>query len=172
LFGKWNTFFCELFKSFEFESLLTGYILQGLPGVVLSSSAAADTPTPKLRRRMPDSTSSPYFGLDRHLNQRPPSGRKRLLDDLNESGFPFLTSQIPHHPEPVANTSAQRNKRLSRVVSVEGTDMFGMSALKKTSPQREGNAEIIDLTSIAQRSDHSANSDDLVPTTHMCRIEN
>jgi hypothetical protein len=78
------------------------------------------------------------------LNQKAPSGRKRLLDDLNETGSPFVTSQTPQQREPAANTGVHKGKGLSRIVSVDGTDLFGMFPLKmETDP--EANIEIIDL---------------------------
>ena len=145
-------------------------LLQALPGAVLSSPIAAETPGPRFRRKIPDATSSPYFGLDRHLNQKAPSGRKRLLKDLNESGSPFLTFQEPQKSKSVANIGAQRIRGFSRVVSVEGTDLFGMSP-QKDEPQSGGDFDvnIIDLTSTV--ADHSSDGDDLIPTTLTPRAE-
>ena len=139
-------------------------LLQALPGALPSSPVAAATPGPRFRRKIPDATSSPYFGLDRHLNQKAPSGRKRLLEDLNESGSPFLTFQEPQQPKSVADVGAQRISGFSRVVSVEGTDLFGMSPLKDE-PQSGGDFDVnvIDLTSTLV--DHSSDGDDLIPMT-------
>lgn len=114
---------------------------------MLSTPAKLEAPGPKFRRKIPDATSSPYFGLDRHLNQKAPSGRKRLLDDLNESGSPFVTAPALQHIEPAANTGAQMGKGLNRIASVDGMDLFGMSPLKirAESCDSRGDIEIIDL---------------------------
>ena len=115
---------------------------QGLPGVVLSAPASKDALGPKRRKMIPDATSSPYFGLDRHLNRKAPSGRKRLLDDLNESGSPFVTTSATQQRKPVVNIVAQRGKGLSRVVSMDGADLFGMSPLKMKVESQEPKADI------------------------------
>ncbi|KAG0648580.1 Serine threonine-kinase Chk2 [Hyphodiscus hymeniophilus] len=136
-------------------------VLEALPGVVLSSSTVAEAPGPKRRRKLPDATSSPYFGLDRHLTQKVPSSRNRLLEDLNESGSQFLTFPEARPPKVVANISAQIRGTV-RVVSAEGTDLFRMSPREVVSGpgggidvNRLGSASTVDL------SDTSAENDDL-----------
>lgn len=148
---------------------LTLYRLQGLPGVVLSAPTALDAPGLKFRRKIPDATNSPYFGLDRHLNQKTTSSRKRLLDDLNESGSPFVTAQVSQQQKPIANIGAQRNKGLGRVMSVEGTDLFGTSPLKMNAHDRGGDVEIIDLTNHIPQL--RADGDDFIPISHKRRVE-
>ena len=121
--------------------------LQGLPGVGLSAPGSKDAHGPNFRRKIPDATSSPYFGLDRHLNQKAPSGRKRLLDDLNESGSPFVTSTALQQRKLEVSIGAHRGGSLSRVVSMDGTDLFGMSLVKTkmATEELEAEIEIIDL---------------------------
>lgn len=142
------------------KSFLTASLLKGLPGVVLSTPVAPDAPGSKFRRKLPDTTNSPYFGLDRHLNQKFVSGRKRLLDDLNESGSPFVTSPGAQSRKPVAKYKTPRNRGLSRVTSVEGRDMFGRSPLRKDARGRRGDVEIIDLTSTTNAHQSKVHDDD------------
>ena len=126
--------------------------LKVLPGIVLTAATSPDTSITKLRRKIPDTSMSPYFGLDRHLNQKMPSTKKRLLADLNESGTQFVTFQSPSKQIATANTGVQKDKGSSRVISVEGRDLFGMSA--ETKP---------DLSDIEEL--------DLIPTTPRSRME-
>ena len=143
--------------------------LQALPGVVLPSPTPVATSRPLLRKRIPDATSSPYFGLDRHLKQKAPSGRKRLLDDLNESGSPFVTSQELQPLRPIANTSAQRGLVSSRVISVDGSDIFGMSP-QKDATQNAG--DVYGFDSISAVDDHNSDDDGIIPRTSTRRVEN
>ena len=133
--------------------------------MVLSSRTAAEASGPKLRRKIPDATSSPYFGLDRHLTQKGPSGRKRLLKDLNESGSPFVQFQMPQPPKPAANIRAQRIYDFSEEATVEGTDLFGMSPLKKNMSQSGGgeyiDINIMDSVSTVDLSDDKPDEDDV-----------
>ena len=140
------------------------YSLQALPGTGIVSPIATEVTGPRFRKKIPDATSSPYFGLDRHLNQKAPSGRKRLLDDLNESGSPFLTSHATQRKS-VTNLGAQRVKGMNRVVSVDGTDLFGMSPQKKDISQSGGDfgIDVVDLT--VEISDPSSEYEDPTPAT-------
>lgn len=105
-------------------------LLEGLPGVVLASTVTPDLPLAKTRRKFPDASLSPYFGLDRHLQQRVPSTRKRLLEDLSQSGSQFVSSKEPRIQHASVNTSVRRSK-LHNIISVEGSDMFRQLADEK-----------------------------------------
>ena len=98
-------------------------LLEGLPGIILPSTVTPDIPPVKTRRKFPDASLSPYFGLDRHLQQREPSTRKKLLDDLSQSGSQFVVSQEPWVSSHSVNISIRRSK-LHDIISVEGSDMF------------------------------------------------
>lgn len=135
------------------REIFSDEVLEGLPRIVLTAATSADTSITKLRRKIPDTSMSPYFGLDRHLNQKMPSTKKRLLADLNESGTQFVTFQSPSKQIATANPGAQRDKGSSRVISVEGRDLFGMSA--ETKPAFSDFEELVDL----------------IPTTPRSRIE-
>lgn len=127
---------------------------------MLSTPVLPGAPGPKFRRKLPDATNSPYFNLDRHLIPKYVSGRKRLLDDLNDSGSPFVTTPEEQPRNPVANFKALRNKGSSRLTSVEGRDIFGMSPLKKNVRGGSGDIEIIDSTSTTNLHQSKVRDDD------------
>lgn len=106
-------------------------IMKGFPGVIVDLKATADFPVAKARKKFPDVTSSPYFGLDRHLQPRQTttSTRKRVLDDLTQSGSQFLRSVEPDRTEPPFKKKRARIRRPS-MISVEGDDIFDMSPKK------------------------------------------
>jgi len=107
-------------------------VLEALPGVVLPAiSGTPDSSVSRFRRKIPDASLSPYFGLDRHLQQKGISTRKRLLDDLSQSGSRFLTTKEPRKKKPFTNGS--RTARDGSIVSVDGTDIFAMAL----NPKRE-----------------------------------
>jgi serine/threonine protein kinase len=105
-------------------------LVEALPGLVINTGPALESPTVKFRKKVPDTSLSPYFGLDRHLFQRTQSTRKRILDDLNESGTRFVTFKEPEMDPTTAEARKWRSQPASRIISVEGTDLFGTS--KKT----------------------------------------
>lgn len=90
---------------------------------------------PKFRRKIPDATLSPYFGLDRHLLPRNPSKRKTILETLNESGSPFLPEQ--HRPKAVIAHSTARMRDAVGVLTVQASDLFGSTPLFPTTSQPE-----------------------------------
>ncbi|CZR59166.1 related to myosin light chain kinase 2 [Phialocephala subalpina] len=102
-------------------------VMEDLPGRTPISYANESTTTgPRFRRKLPDASSSPYFGLDRHINQKIASKRKNVLAEVNNSGARFLTSDsyrnMPNRRG--VNISAQRDKQVN-VEIVDGRDMFG-----------------------------------------------
>jgi serine/threonine protein kinase len=105
-------------------------VIENLPEkTFVSQTSQFDQPTPKLRRgKLPDTTMSPYFGLDRHLNpfQKASSKRKAVIDDLKESGLHFVNPKEHHKIKTVANTAARLAKTV-RVMSVEARDLFRTS---------------------------------------------
>jgi len=80
---------------------------------------------PKLRAKLPDTSLSPYFNLDRHLFRRPASTRKVLLASLAESGSAFVVPD-DSQTKPIANESARRRRGIS-IISVDAKDLFGKS---------------------------------------------
>jgi len=72
-------------------------ILEFFPGVDVMGSIGPEPeiPVQKFRKKVPDATLSPYFGLDRHLYQREEPTRKRILQDLMDSGSQFVASKEP-----------------------------------------------------------------------------
>lgn len=98
-------------------------ILEGIRGVVIPSLVVPMKPAAKWRKKLPDVSSSPYFSLDRHLSPRQPSGRQRILEDLN--GSPFIRSQAPS----VHNISEMAGRRTS-IQPVQGSDIFGQSMVE------------------------------------------
>jgi serine/threonine protein kinase len=105
-------------------------VIENLPKkTFVPQTSQFDQPAPKLRRgKLPDTTMSPYFGLDRHLNpfQKPSSKRKAMIDDLKESGLHFVNSKEHHKIKTVTN-SAARLAGPVRVISVEARDLFRTS---------------------------------------------
>lgn len=134
--------------------------LQALPGVVLSTPISAELPRPRIRKKIPDATNSPYFGLDRHLTQKTPSGRKRLLDEINDSGSPFITSQETQQRKLVANTSAHRVRGMNKVMSVDGSDLFGMSAEKQDASQWTESPDVVVADFVTGPGDYNLSPDD------------
>jgi serine/threonine protein kinase len=102
-------------------------VIENLPKkTFIPQTSQFDQPAPKLRRgKLPDTTMSPYFGLDRHLNpfQKASSKRKAMIDDLKESGLHFVNSKEHHKIRTVANTAARLAGPV-RVMSVEARDLF------------------------------------------------
>ncbi|KAM3068107.1 hypothetical protein ACMFMG_011156 [Clarireedia jacksonii] len=89
----------------------------------------------KIRKRLPDASSSPYFSLNRHLITRSPSKRLRVLEELNKSGVQFLAPE-GHQHESGSEHDAERPKRL-RIRSTHGSDMFGKSIDSKRKPVQQ-----------------------------------
>ena len=99
-------------------------ILEALPGVHLPAASPVVTASPKLRRKLPDvSMASPYFGLDRHLYTREEPTRKRILDDLLESGSQFVTTKPPPLRIFAENSSSYRTSDKL----VPANNLFGSS---------------------------------------------
>ncbi len=93
-------------------------------------------PAPKPRRKIPDSTLSPYFGLDRHLQPKVVSKRKAILETLNESGSPFLvTEQNPNRTRFASPGAPMRD--FGGVKTVEGIDLFGAYCSLETAALEE-----------------------------------
>ncbi|QSZ30898.1 hypothetical protein DSL72_000456 [Monilinia vaccinii-corymbosi] len=95
-------------------------ILAYLPGY---TAPALDGAGPVRRKHLPDVSLSPYFNLDRHLQSRSPqvSKRKRILDDLKESGESFLESDLQQ------NVPKYSHRKICHhpIKSVSGIDLFG-----------------------------------------------
>lgn len=98
-------------------------LLEWLPGTKLASTITRDPPVMKAQRKILDASLSPYFSLDRHLQQREPSTRKRLLEDLSQSGSQFVTFKEPRTTNSSVNTSFRRGQ-LPKIIPVEGGDIF------------------------------------------------
>ncbi|KAH6684114.1 kinase-like domain-containing protein [Halenospora varia] len=97
-------------------------VIKDLSGRV-TAQPAEDRAGPRLRRKLPDVSLSPYFALDRHLNQRSQPTRRAILDSLQESGTQFVPSQ-----DDKANASPPRqSKEPRRIVTVSAQDLFGTS---------------------------------------------
>jgi serine/threonine protein kinase len=116
-------------------------VIEYLPSKVTASQEdQMVTPTPKFQRKIPDSTLSPYFGLDRHLLPKVPSKRKTILEELNESGSAFLGPEQRQNKTGIANTGARRQGAVS-VLNVKGSDMFGSASLFQYTSQRESDLD-------------------------------
>jgi serine/threonine protein kinase len=126
-------------------------VIENLPSKVTASQEDQIVKSgPKFRRKIPDTTLSPYFGLDRHLLPKIPSKRKTILDTLNESGSPFLVPEQHRNNYRIANTAARRLSAV-RVLTVEGSDLFGSA--RPSSPTSQGESELDEIC--------------LVPTSHL-----
>ncbi|KAJ8064571.1 hypothetical protein OCU04_006900 [Sclerotinia nivalis] len=97
-----------------------GDILEYLPGYV---APAVEGVGSVRRKRLPDASLSPYFNLDRHLQSRSPqmAKRRRILDDLKESGESFMDAELQQN---VPRHSARSTDQIP-VISVAGSDLFG-----------------------------------------------
>lgn len=101
-------------------------LVEALPGLVINTGPFQDLSAVKWRKKVPDTSSSPYFGLDRHLFQRTQPTRKRILDDLNESGTQFVTFKEPEMNLAATEAREWRGQE-SRIILAEGPDLFGTS---------------------------------------------
>jgi len=101
-------------------------ILEALPGVDIPTTSPTSKVGRKFRTKLPDvSMASPYFGLDRHLYTREESTRKRILNDLLESGSQFVISK-PSLLKRFASTSTSNTTCISDRW-VQANDLFGKS---------------------------------------------
>jgi serine/threonine protein kinase len=125
-------------------------VTEDLPGV-LNNHPLPEQPVVKLYKKVPDASLSPYFGLDRHLQPRLPSTRKRILDDLSESGSQFVTSKEPTEKRTENCVGAWRIRGASSIRSVEGRDLFEMSCENKSYSPVEYDLEEVDQISTASR---------------------
>ena len=105
-------------------------VIENIPSKVNQSQPdKEDKSGSKFRKsRIPDTTLSPYFSLDRHLNpvQRVSAKRKAMIDDLKDSGSHFLHFEGTRRSN-IASTTSRRIQPV-RVCSVEGRDLFRRSA--------------------------------------------
>jgi serine/threonine protein kinase len=127
-------------------------VIENLPRkTFVPQTGQIDQPAPKLQKgKIPDTTMSPYFGLDRHLNpfQKASSKRKAMIDDLKESGLHFVNSKEHQRIKPVANTTATPAYSV-RVMSVEASDLFRTSEETSDCVQHATNAISLEPTSPA-----------------------
>ncbi|KAG4034084.1 hypothetical protein MFRU_003g00600 [Monilinia fructicola] len=95
-------------------------IVTYLPGYM---APAVDGKGPVRRKHLPDVSLSPYFNLDRHLHPKSSQAakRRRILDDLKDSGESFLEPSAQQH-EPEQNL---RKTDYHPIRSVPGIDLFG-----------------------------------------------
>jgi hypothetical protein len=102
-----------------------GEVIERIPSKLQASQEdQVVAAVPKPRRKIPDSTLSPYFGLDRHLQPKVVSKRKIILETLNESGSPFLvTKQNPNRARFASPGAPTRD--FVGMKTVEGIDLFG-----------------------------------------------
>lgn len=96
-------------------------IIEDLP-ICAATQAQAKLGT-KPRRKLSDASSSPYFGLDRHLHTRTSPKRQAILEMLNESGSHFISSEHANKPR-VLNTD-DLSMSTASVVTVDASDLFG-----------------------------------------------
>ncbi|EKD14883.1 serine/threonine protein kinase [Drepanopeziza brunnea f. sp. 'multigermtubi' MB_m1] len=90
-------------------------MIEALPGVRRDDRVDDESSRQyKSRRKIPDASSYQYFGLERHLQQRPSSQRRTLLEDLNKSGSQFIATK---------ESSVSR----LRDAFTHGSDIFGKS---------------------------------------------
>ena len=104
-------------------------IMEDLPGQVSGVPTLSNLPLSKLyvskirREKLPDTSMSPYFNLDRHIMKETPSKRTDLLENLSQSGSRFITETY-QNGRPAATTIAQRDSTVA-ITSVDGNDIFG-----------------------------------------------
>jgi serine/threonine protein kinase len=101
-------------------------VIEALPPVSINIPSIPERQVVKLRKRVPDASLSPYFGLDRHLLQRMPSTRKRILEDLNESGSQFINATNLKMGTAENCIEKRGDRSADKVMSVDGGDLFGM----------------------------------------------
>ncbi|KAH8588385.1 kinase-like domain-containing protein [Bisporella sp. PMI_857] len=101
-------------------------VLEAFPGVVISMTANHTNSTliPKYHKKLPDVSLSPYFGLDRHLYQNEEPTRKRILEDLSESGSQFVTVK-----ESSSTKIIDVAYGLKKGESVRASDIFGPASV-------------------------------------------
>jgi serine/threonine protein kinase len=143
-------------------------IIQTLPGVVLNAAPPQKPPLVKSRKKVPDTSLSPYFGLGRHLVQRTQSTRKRILEDLTEPGSQFIAIQGPEMKLSRADARNFRARGAGEVILVGGEDLFGTSFATGSTTQFEScleEMEHIPTTSIPRfgRDFGSDLSDPIIP---------
>ncbi|TEY77228.1 hypothetical protein BOTCAL_0057g00180 [Botryotinia calthae] len=99
-------------------------ILEYLPGYTVPTTEVTSSGR---RKRLPDTSMSPYFNLDRHLQSRSPqmAKRRRILDDLKETGVAFVNSESQDGD----SRDTPRSKNHVQVKSVAGIDLFENSTI-------------------------------------------
>jgi serine/threonine protein kinase len=102
------------------------------------------TSVPKSRRKIPDSTLSPYFSLDRHLQPKIASKRKLILETLNESGSPFLVTKQTQNKTRFANTATPM-RDVASIVTMKGTDLFEFFRSSQITAQEESDLDEVCL---------------------------
>ncbi|RDL35008.1 uncharacterized protein BP5553_06939 [Venustampulla echinocandica] len=118
------------------KSANEGDVIENLPSYT-DTTQAEDRSQPKFRRKFHDASSSPYFGLDRHLHKRTSPKRQAILEMLHESGSHFISSQHAHKAR-VPNAEGL-NMPAANIVTVDASDLFG------TSSQAEPDRDEVDL---------------------------
>lgn len=130
-------------------------VIEYLPGRIRAGQEdRIITSAPKSRKKIPDITFSPYFGLDRHLQPRAASKRKQILDTLNESGSPFLVTEQSQHKTRVSNTSTHMREVVS-IEAVKGIDLFGSFRSSKATSQEQSDLDEICLVPTTPLVSHS-----------------
>jgi serine/threonine protein kinase len=124
-------------------------VIENLPSRVPASQGdQIVTSASKSRRRIPDITLSPYFGLERHLQPKLASKRKIILDSLNESGSTFLVNEENHNKTGFANPTTQVRDLVS-IETVKGIDLFGSFRSSNAVSQVESDLDEICLVPTA-----------------------
>ncbi|KAF7955309.1 uncharacterized protein EAE97_000568 [Botrytis byssoidea] len=109
-------------------------ILEYLPGYTVPTTEVTSS---GLRKRLPDTSLSPYFNLDRHLQSRSPhmAKRRRILDDLKETGGTFVDSESQQK----GPRDGPRSKNHIQVKSVTEIDLFRSSTSSMDRQTRNSN---------------------------------
>src|SRR5450432_1666113 len=103
-------------------------IIEELPNVAEQRGSSGRNTLPRTRKKLPDTTASPYFGLERHLQpQDAPSRskmhskRKRVLEELKQSDSQFIITRAQSEANvPSANTSMRNLPGVRETLAIRG----------------------------------------------------
>ncbi|KAG9232457.1 kinase-like domain-containing protein [Amylocarpus encephaloides] len=103
----------------------------------------------RVSRKIPDTSASVYFNLDRHLHQRKRPQRHAVLDTLNKTGASFLSPEGKSKNGSVPPNHAQKSKCFPRNLSEldQNVSIFSTSGKDLFRTMQQGRTQCRDVSS-------------------------